>query len=81
MIKLTIQEKINKYYKEHPFFEEYCGWKIRLNRSENKYLGTIWYFTCDVRPGAESCISTNVEMIRDWIDQKINEGKTQQEDI
>ena len=41
MRKLTIQEKINKYYKEHPFFEEYCGWKIRLNCSENKYLGTI----------------------------------------
>lgn len=81
MRKLTIQEKINKYYKEHPFFEEYRGWKIRLHRSDDKYLGTLWYFTCDVRPGVESCTATHVEMVRDWIDQKINEGKIQQEDI
>lgn len=78
---MSLQDKINKYYKEHPFFENYRGWKIRLHRSEDKYLGTLWFYTCDVQPGLESCQATHIEMVREWIDKKIEEGKIQKEDI
>ena len=67
MKKLTLQEKIKKYYDEHPYVA--------------KYLGTLTNYTCDVRVGSESCQATHIEMIRDWIDKKIEEGKVQKEDI
>lgn len=80
--KLTLQEKINKYYKEHPFIEEYRGWKIRLHRFKDKYMKKdLYYYTCDVQVGLESCQATHIEMVREWIDQKIKEGKVQKEDI
>lgn len=76
-----VSDKIKKYYREHTFFENYRGWNIRLHRVDDKYLGTLWYYTCDVRVGLESVMSSQINMVREWIDQKIEEGKTQQEDI
>ena len=78
---VEISDKIKKYYREHTFFENYRGWNIRLHRAYNKYLGVLWYYTCDVRVGLESVMSPQINMVREWIDEKINEGKTQQEDI
>ena len=77
----SVQEKIDKYYKEHPLVEIYKGWKIRKNTYYTKYLGKIINYTCDVQPGVESCQSTSIQMVRDWIDKKIKEGKIQKEDI
>ena len=79
--KLTFLEKVEKYYKEHSFFEKYRGWIIRLNRHDDRYLGILWYYTCDVQVGVESCSATHIEMVREWIDKKIEEGKIQKEDI
>ena len=76
-----VSDKIKKYYREHTFCENYRGWNIRLHRVDDKYLGTLWYYTCDVRVGLESVMSSQINMVREWIDQKIEEGKTQQEDI
>ena len=81
MKKLTLQEKIKKYYDEHPYVETYRGWVIRKHSWEAKYLGTLTNYTCDARVGSESCQATHIEMIRDWIDKKIEEGKVQKEDI
>ena len=81
MSKLSLKDKINKYYKEHPFFESYKGWVIRIHRVDHKYLGSQYYYTCDVKVGVESCQATHIELVREWIDTKINEGKTQKEDI
>lgn len=78
---VEVSDKIKKYYKEHPFFENYRGWNIRLHRVDDKYLGTFWFYTCDVRVGVESVISPRLDMVREWIDEKINEGKIQEEDI
>lgn len=76
-----VSDKIKKYYREHTFFENYKGWNIRLHRVDNKYLGVLWYYTCDVKVGLESVMSLQLNMVREWIDQKIEEGKIQQEDI
>ena len=46
---VEVSDKIKKYYREHTFFENYRGWNIRLHRAYNKYLGVLWYYTCDVR--------------------------------
>ena len=78
---VEVSDKIKKYYKEHPFFENYRGWNIRLHRVDDKYLGTLWYYTCDVRVGVESVMASYPDMVIEWIDEKINEGKIQQEDI
>ena len=78
---MSLQDKINKYYNEHPFFENYRGWKIRLHRIKDKYLGTLCFYTCDIQPGLESCQATHIEMVREWVDKKIKEGKIQKEDI
>lgn len=78
---VNVSDKIKKYYKEHPFFENYRGWNIRRYRKDDKYLGTFWFYTCDVRVGLESTEATHIEMVREWIDKKIEEGKIQQEDI
>ena len=79
--KLSLQEKINKYYENHPLVEIYKGWKIRKNTYNTKYLGVLTNYTCDVQVGVESCMSTNIQMVREWIDKKIKEGKIQKEDI
>ena len=77
----TFSDKIKTYYREHTFFEHYRGWNSRLHRVDDKYLGVFWYYTCDVRVGLESVMSPQIDIVREWIDEKINEGKTQQEDI
>lgn len=79
--KLSVQEKINKYYKNHPLVEIYKGWKIRKTTYNAKYLGLLTNYICDVQVGVESCQSTHIQMVRDWIDKKIKEGKIQKEDI
>ena len=76
-----MRPKIKKYYDEHPYVETYRGWVIRKYSYETKYLGILTDYTCDVRPGVESCQSTHIEDIRNLIDQKIKEGKVQKEDI
>ena len=81
MMKRKLTEKIEKYHKEHPFFEEYKGWKIRLHRYEDKYFGTQYVYTVDVKVGVESCIATTLEQAREFIDEKIKEGKIQEEDF
>jgi len=73
--------KIRKYYNEHPFFENYRGWVIRIHSFKDKYLGTLIHYTCDVQPGLESCQATHIDLVHDWIDKKIKEGKFQKEDI
>lgn len=73
--------KIKKYYDNHPYFETYKGWVIRKFAYPTKYLGILVYYTCDVRPGVESCKANHIDMIYDWVDQKIKEGKIQKEDI
>ena len=80
-MKESTLNKIRKYYNEHPFFENYRGWVIRIHSWETKYLGQLTNYTCDVQPGLESCQATHIEMVRNWIDEKIKEGKTQKEDI
>ena len=80
-MKESTLNKIKKYYDEHPFFENYRGWVIRIHSYKAKYLGTLTHYTCDVQPGLESCQATHIEMVREWIDKKISEGKTQKEDI
>lgn len=69
-----------KYYDERPLVEVHKGWNIRKYSWEAKYLGTLTNFICDVRPGLESCQATDIEMVREWINDKIKEGKTQKED-
>ena len=81
MSKLTSNDKIKKYYDEHPYVETYKGWVIRKYSWETKYLGTSTVFTCDVYVGGESCWATQIEMVRNWIDEKIKECKVQKEDI
>ena len=76
-----MRPKIKKYYDEHPYVETYKGWVIRKHSCEHKYLGKMTNYTCDVRVGVESCQATRIEDIREWIDQKIKEGKVQKEDI
>ena len=68
-----LSEKINKYYKEHPLVEIYNEWKIRKNKDG--------LFTCDLRVGVESCQSNNLDMVKEWIDLKIKQGKIQKEYI
>ena len=78
---MNLQDKINKYYKEHPYVEKYKGWIIRKNSWEDRYLGILTFYTCDVTVGGESCQATHIEMVREWVDKKIEEGKIQKEDI
>ena len=80
-MKISLQEKINRYYNNHPFFEEYRGWVIRTTKTDDKYLGTLTYHTCDVQPGVKSCTATHVELVREWVDEQIKLGLTQKEDI
>lgn len=75
-----LRPKMEKYLKEHPLFEEYRGWKIRLHKWEAKWLGTQYSYTVDVRVGVESCMASTIEQAREFIDEKIKEGKIQQED-
>ena len=75
------KERVKKYYDEHPYVETYRGWVIRKHSWEAKYLGVLTNYTCDVQPGLESCQATHIELVREWIDKKIKEGKTQKEDI
>lgn len=70
-----------KYYDERPLVEVYKGWNIRKYSWKAKYLGTLTNFICDVQPGLESCQSTNIEMVREWIDEKIKEGKNRKKTL
>lgn len=79
--KLSVKEKVQKYYNEHPLVEVYKGWNIRKYSWEARYLGTLTNYTCDVKPGVESCQASTIEFVREWIDQKIKEGKIQKEDL
>lgn len=81
MSKLTLKEKINRYYEKHPYHSTYKGWVIRTCLVENKYLGHKIYYTCDVRVGVESCTVTHIKLVQEWIDEKIKQGKIQKEDI
>lgn len=70
-----------KYYDERPLVEVYKGWNIRKTEYQSKYYsGTFFDYICDVRPGVESIRCNNLNRIKEWIDQKIKEGKVQQED-
>ena len=69
-----------KYYDEHPLVEIYKGWNIRKYSWKAKYIGILTNYTCDVQPGVESCQATHIEQVREWINEKIKEGKIQKED-
>jgi hypothetical protein len=75
-----LKQRIEKYFSNHPLYEEYKGWKIRLYKWETKWFGTQYSYTVDVRVGVESCMASTIEQAREFIDEKIKEGKTQQED-
>ena len=79
--KLTLAEKKEKYIQEHPFYEEYRGWKIRTYKLIDRYFGPQLFYTVDVRVGIESCMASTIEQAKQFIDQKIKEGKHQQEDF
>ena len=79
-MRASTLNKIKKYYDEHPYYETYRGWVIRKHVYETKYLGLITTYTCDVYVGGESCSANNIEMVREYIDEKIKEGKVQKED-
>ena len=69
-------DKQRKYLNTHPLFEEYRGWKIRTyNWNANEIV-----YTVDVRVGVEGCMASHIEEAREFIDEKIKEGKIQQED-
>lgn len=70
-----------KYYDERPLEEVYKGWKIRKYEYQGRYYHKPFFdYVCDVRPGVESIQCNSLIMVKDWIDQKIKEGKVQQED-
>lgn len=70
-----------KYYEDRPVIEIYKGWKIRKHEYQGKYYQkTFFDYICDVRPGVESIRCANLQRIKEWIDQKIKEGKIQRED-
>lgn len=77
----NLTSRMKKYLETHPFVEEYKGWKIRMHKWENKWLGTMVSYTVDVKVGIESCSASTIEQARQFIDEKIKEGKTQQEDF
>ena len=72
---------MEKYYAARPVIENYKGWNIRTYTFECRYLGTIIDYIVDVRVGVESCLANTIEQARQYIDEKIKEGKTQREDI
>ena len=76
-----LRPRQEQYLKEHPFFEEYRGWKIRTYTWYDKWLGNILTYTVDVKVGVESCMASTIEQAHEFIDQKIKEGKIQQEDF
>lgn len=82
---LTMREstklKIKKYYDLHPYHSTYKGWVIRTYIINHKYFGPKTYFTCDVRVGVESCQATHLNLVYEWIEEKIKENKIQKEDI
>ena len=80
-MKKILTARQEKYLKEHPFFDEYRGWKIRTHKIIDKYFGQQVYYTVDVRVGVESCMSSTIEFAHEFIDKKIKEGKVQQEDF
>ena len=79
MPAITIKQK--KYLETHPLVEIYHGWKIRFHTWESKTIGTQQGYTVDVRVGVESCLTSTIEQAREFIDEKIKQGKIQQEDF
>ena len=86
-MKLTLQEKINRYYNERPLYDTYRGWNIR--KRVQKYRLPITkeifhidtFYCCDVTPGWKSIESTEYKDILVWIDEQIELGLKQKEDI
>lgn len=74
-------KRMQKYLEEHPLFEVYRGWNIRKHTWEARYIGQQTAYTVDVRVGVESCMASTVEQAREFIDEKIKEGKKQREDF
>jgi hypothetical protein len=87
MKKLTLKEKIKKYYNEHPYIETYRGWVIRKRVQEYRlpitkeifHIDT--FYCCDVTPGWKSIESTEYKDVLVWIDEQIELGLVQKEDI
>lgn len=71
----NLTSRMKKYLETHSLFEVYRGWNIRSYNLEAKW------FIVDVRVGVESCMTSTIEQAREFIDQKIKEDKTQQEDF
>jgi len=86
-MKLTLKEKINKYYNECPLYDTYRGWNIRKRIQEYRlpitkeifHINT--FYCCDVVPGWKSIESTKYEDVLTWIDEQIELGLEQKEDI
>ena len=86
-MKLTLQEKINRYYDERPLYDTYRGWNIRKRVQEYRlpitkeifHIDT--FYCCDVTPGWKSIESTEYKDVLVWIDKQIELGLTQKEDI
>ena len=86
-MKLTLQEKINKYYNERPLYDTYRGWNIRKRVQEyrlpitKKIFHIDTFYCCDVMPGWKSIESTEYKDVLAWIDNQIELCLEQKEDI
>ena len=76
-----------RYYDERPLYDTYRGWNIRKRVQEyrtpitNEIFHTDIFYCCDVRPGCKSIESTLFEDVLKWINEQIELGLEQKEDI
>ena len=74
-----MKTKQEKYNEKYPIVASYKGWVIRSFVMKHRFLGEITYYICNVKIGLESYQSSFINLIQNWIDEKIKEGKTQNE--
>ena len=74
-----MKTKQEKYNEKYHIVASYKGWVIRSLVMNHRFLGEITYYICNVKIGLESYQSSFINLIQNWIDEKIKEGKTQNE--
>ena len=74
-----MKTKQEKYNEKYPIVASYKGWVIRSFVMNHRFFGEITYYICNVKIGLESYQSSFINLIQEWIDEKIKEGKTQNE--
>ena len=74
-----MKTKQEKYNEKYPIVASYKGWVIRSFVMNHRFFGEIAYYICNVKIGSESYQSSFINLIQNWIDEKIKERKTQNE--